>query len=58
MLAYKAEDVHKRLKPDELVEREILEQSIQDEVATHCIHLWVRKYVKTVVGSKVSEAVM
>ena len=51
MLAYKAEDMHKRLKPDELVEREVLEQSIQDEVAAHCIHLWMKRYLRTVVDN-------
>lgn len=51
MLAYKAEDMHKRLKPDELVEREVLEQSIQDEVAAHCIQLWMKRYLRTVVDN-------
>lgn len=51
MLAYKAEDMHKRLKPDELVEREAQEQSIQDEVAAHCIHLWMKRYLKVVLDN-------
>lgn len=56
MLAYKAEDMHKRLKPDELMEREVLEQSIQDEVAAHCIHLWMKRYLKPVVDNFSMEA--
>jgi hypothetical protein len=48
VVAYKAEDISRRLTPNELKERVLLEQSIQNEVATRCIHLWVKKYVKVV----------
>ncbi|CAI8036576.1 Sodium leak channel non-selective protein [Geodia barretti] len=49
MLAYRAEDISQRLEPQELYDRQELEESIQFDVAEECILKWIKKYVKPIV---------
>ena len=46
MLAYRAEDISKRLEPQELYVREELEESVQYDVAEDCILKWMQRFVK------------
>ncbi len=49
MLAYRAEDIHQRLEPQELYMREELEESVQYDVAEDCILKWLQRFVKPVI---------
>ena len=46
MVAYRVEDISKRLVPHELYVREELEQSVQFDVAEDCIFKWMQRFVK------------
>ncbi len=49
MLAYRAEDIHQRLEPQDLYVREELEESVQYDVAEDCILKWIQRFVKPVI---------
>ena len=52
MVAYRAEDISKRLVPHELYLREELEQSVQFDVAEDCIFKWIKRFVKPVIAKQ------